>query len=77
MATVTTNIKGQDLRSACAAYRGDASIGGTQRWDLRGTSSSTLTLNEYTLTKTGANWIALANANVSPSRVCLCNGRRS
>jgi hypothetical protein len=38
----------------------DASIGGTQRWDFRGPASATLALNEYTLTKTGSNYIALA-----------------
>jgi hypothetical protein len=30
MATVTTNIKGADLRSACPAYKGDPGFGGPQ-----------------------------------------------
>jgi len=30
MATVTTNIAGRDLRTTCAAWRGDASIGGRE-----------------------------------------------
>ncbi|MFM2241594.1 MAG: hypothetical protein RLZ97_449, partial [Verrucomicrobiota bacterium] len=42
-----------------------ASIGGTARWDLRN-SSPTLDLANSTLTKTGANYIALVGAAVTP-----------
>ena len=44
---------------------GPTTIGGTQRWDVR-QNTPTLTLNDFTLTKTGPNLIGLNGANVYP-----------
>jgi autotransporter-associated beta strand protein len=48
---------------------GNASVGGTSRWDIRATSSTTLTallaLNGFTLTKVGANQISLVGVNIT------------
>lgn len=44
---------------------GDATVGGTQRWDLRNNTPA-LTLNDHTLTKTGPNMVGLTSANVYP-----------
>lgn len=43
----------------------DATIGGANRWDLRN-STPTLNLAGFTLTKTGANYIGLIGAAVTP-----------
>ena len=45
---------------------GDATFGGTGRWDLRN-NNATLTLNGHTLTKAGTNVITLVNTAVNPN----------
>ena len=45
---------------------GDATIGGSNRWDLRATGAALITpTNAYTLTKVGANQISIVAASVS------------
>ncbi len=45
------------------ALSGNATVGGTQRWDLR---NGPLALNGNTLTKTGVNEIAIVNEAITP-----------
>lgn len=44
---------------------GDASVGGVNRWDIRGATTATLTLNNHKLTKVGDNYLAIVAANVT------------
>jgi autotransporter-associated beta strand protein len=44
---------------------GNATFGGSQRWDIRG-NTPTLNLAGFTLTKTGANYLALVGVAVTP-----------
>jgi fibronectin-binding autotransporter adhesin len=44
---------------------GDATIGGSGRWDIRGNATATLTLNGHKLTKTGSNYVALVATNIT------------
>ncbi len=54
----------------------DASIGGTGNWALLtwGYNPTTLDLNGYTLTKTGANTISLCNATVTAGTISVQQG---
>jgi autotransporter-associated beta strand protein len=52
----------------------DASIGGTGRWDIRG-GGSTLTLNNFNLTKTGTNLISLVGTTVSAGNIIVNQGQ--
>jgi len=47
------------------ALAGDATFGGTKRWDIR-QNGPTLTLNGYTLTKVGSSDVVLVDATVNP-----------
>jgi fibronectin-binding autotransporter adhesin len=51
----------------------NATIGGAGRWDVRGTGS-TVTLNGFTLTKTGANLISLVTASVGAGNIVVNQG---
>jgi len=51
----------------------DATIGGTGRFDIRG-PATTLTLGGHTLTKTGTNFVALANTTVSNGNIVVSQG---
>ncbi len=54
----------------------DASIGGTGRWDFRG-NSPIITLNGFTLTKTGANQVSIVDANVGTGNIFVAQGMLS
>jgi autotransporter-associated beta strand protein len=43
----------------------DSTFGGSQRWDMRGNTPD-LNLADFTLTKTGANYLALVGVTVTP-----------
>ncbi|MCU0795784.1 MAG: autotransporter-associated beta strand repeat-containing protein [Akkermansiaceae bacterium] len=45
---------------------GNSSIGGTGRWDLRANTTGTLNLANFTLTKTGSNYIGLVGVTTTP-----------
>ena len=53
---------------------GNATLGGTKRWDLR-SSTPTLDMGGFTITKTGVNYIPLVGVNVSnPGHVIVNQG---
>ena len=52
---------------------GPATIGGTARWDVRGAGAS-VALNGQTLTKTGSNYIALAQTSVGDGDIVVGSG---
>jgi autotransporter-associated beta strand protein len=54
---------------------GNASIGGTKRWDLRGTGNY-LDMNGFTLTKVGSNYIALVGTLLTntPGNIVIQSG---
>ena len=51
----------------------DATIGGTNRWDLRN-GTATLTLNGHTLTKTNANQTSLVSPNITGGNIIIGQG---
>jgi autotransporter-associated beta strand protein len=65
---VVTNTGTQQQQNALnnVALTANATVGGPQRWDIRGstTTFSTLNLNGFTLTKTGVNQVSIVNTNV-------------
>jgi autotransporter-associated beta strand protein len=53
----------------------NASIGGITRWDMRDAgSTNTLSLNNFTLTKTGSNQISLVSSSVTAGNVVINQG---
>jgi fibronectin-binding autotransporter adhesin len=52
----------------------NATIGGPNRWDVRG-AGSTVTLNGFTLTKTGNNLISILNGSISPGIIVVNQGQ--
>jgi fibronectin-binding autotransporter adhesin len=54
----------------------NASIGGTARFDVRG-SSATLTLNNHTLTKTGSNQVSIVGTTISDGNIVVNGGTLS
>jgi fibronectin-binding autotransporter adhesin len=57
------NDQGNAIRKV--SLGSDASVGGSSRWDIRN-SGAALNLNGYTLTKVGANSIAMVGTAVTP-----------
>ena len=51
---------------------GDATIGGTNRWDMR--SAAVLDLAGHTITKTGANYVALVDTTITPGNIVVNQG---
>jgi hypothetical protein len=54
---------------------GDASVGGTNRWDIRGSSAFRFALNGFTLTKTGPGGIYVVEGAVSNGTVNIAQGQ--
>lgn len=52
---------------------GDATFGGTGRWDVRAGSAPYVNLNGFTLTKTGTNYVALVGAAVTNAGSVVVN----
>ncbi len=70
-----TNSSGTAQQNAfqSVTLTGDASFGGTGRFDIRG-PSTTLNLNGFTLTKNGTNFVALANTAVNNGNIVVSQG---
>jgi autotransporter-associated beta strand protein len=65
---VVTNTGAQQQQNALnnVALTANATVGGPQRWDIRGSTTTlgTLNLNSFTLTKTGVNQVSIVNITV-------------
>ncbi|OQB85759.1 MAG: Autotransporter-associated beta strand repeat protein [Planctomycetes bacterium ADurb.Bin126] len=63
---IVNNVTDRNYGFKSLTLTGDATIGGTKRWDIRpGSGQASLDLAGYTLTKTGSNFIPLVDGTLS------------
>jgi MYXO-CTERM domain-containing protein len=72
-ALVHTGANAQQNALQQVVLSGDATFGGTQRWDIRGTGSQ-LDLAGFTLTKVGSNSIGLVSTTVTSGHIVINEG---
>ncbi len=72
-AIINTGGAGQINALQKVKLTGDATFGGTGRWDIRGTGTL-LDLAGYTLTKTNTNYIGLVGPNVTDGNILVNQG---
>ena len=74
---IVNNGVAQQNAFTTLSLSGNATIGGSARFDIRSSSSGALNLNNFTLTKVGTGQFSLVNVNVGSGNIVVTGGELS